>query len=712
MLNTDCAIFMIPEQLSILVVECDVVESGIIQDVLSKVGLVKFSVQTATHLEDALERLKDKRIDVVVLDMGLGGGESLTTFRELRKAAPGVALIILIGPGQDEQAVVAMREGAHQWLLKGEITGSVLMRVLLYAFECHRTEIRERLARQTLEMLNRQQNLEETILEFLRVVKRAIDFDAVGIRLRDGDDFPYYQTIGFSEAFICAERFLCAKDRTGEVLRDDVGDPVLECMCGNILRGRTNPVLPFFTDGGSFWTNSTTKLLAGTTEKDRNGRTRNRCHREGYESVALIPLRNATEIIGLLQLNDQRTNRLTPGMIQFFEGLGASVGIALQHKKAEGMLRDSQQRLEFVLQGGGLGSWDWYPQTGDVAYSELWAAMLDYSPEEVQPSVDFFKQHLHPDDLPSTLERLMAHVEGRTLIYESEHRLRAKSGAWKWVRDRGRIVVRDKDGRPSRVAGVVEDITTRKLVESALRESRANLARAELFSHMMVTQIGLDGRWLKVPPLLGRLLGYEEAELLALRIQDVLHPDDAECDWWQYQRILVSDIKSFSTEKRFVARNGRQLWLDASVSLVTDDRNQPERFLTYLRDITEHKQAEDRIRMQAESLDLAHDAIVVLDLSGRILSWNGGAHRLFGRSPEETIGQEFIRLLSEKETGQMRACLEQTLRTGLCNRHLEKLTRAGVKVDVQSSWRLLKSQGGLPQAFLIVETEIGQTMPD
>ena len=73
MLNTDCAIFMIPEQLSILVVESDVVETGIIQDVLSKVGLVKFSVQTATHLEDALERLKDKRIDVVVLDMGLGG---------------------------------------------------------------------------------------------------------------------------------------------------------------------------------------------------------------------------------------------------------------------------------------------------------------------------------------------------------------------------------------------------------------------------------------------------------------------------------------------------------------------------------------------------------------------------------------------------------------------------------------------------------------
>lgn len=148
--------------------------------------------------------------------------------------------------------------------------------------------------------------------------------------------------------------------------------------------------------------------------------------------------------------------------------------------------------------------------------------------------------------------------------------------------------------------------------------------------------------------------------MLALKIRNVIHPDDAECDWCQYRRILVSDIKSFSTGMRFVA----------------------------------------------------HDAIVVLDLWGRILSWNGGAHRLFGRSPEETIGQESIRLLSEKETGQMRACLERRLPTGLSNRHLETLTPAGVKLEVQSSWRLLKSEGGGPQAFLIVETESGQTMPD
>jgi two-component sensor histidine kinase len=92
---------------------------------------------------------------------------------------------------------------------------------------------------------------------------------AVAIRLREGDDFPYYLTSGFPGAFVQAERFLCARDEAGQIVRDSQGSPVLECMCGNVLCGRTDAALPFFTAHGSFWTNSTTKLLASTTEKER-----------------------------------------------------------------------------------------------------------------------------------------------------------------------------------------------------------------------------------------------------------------------------------------------------------------------------------------------------------------------------------------------------------------------------------------------------------
>jgi GAF domain-containing protein len=117
-------------------------------------------------------------------------------------------------------------------------------------------------------------------------------------------------------------------------------------MCGNIISGRTDDKLPFFTKGGSFWTNSTTDLLASTTEKERQARTRNRCNGEGYESVALIPLRSEEKVIGLLQLNDHRRNMFTLEMIKFFEGIGSSVGIAFVRKNIENELRKRLQELE------------------------------------------------------------------------------------------------------------------------------------------------------------------------------------------------------------------------------------------------------------------------------------------------------------------------------------------------------------------------------
>ncbi|UCH88196.1 MAG: GAF domain-containing protein [Thermoplasmata archaeon] len=137
-----------------------------------------------------------------------------------------------------------------------------------------------------------------------------------------------------------AERYLCSMDESGNPILDSNSNPVLECMCGNVIQGRTDPSKPFFTQEGSFWTNDTDELLATTTEADRGGPTRNRCNAEGYRSVALIPLRTGGEIIGLLQLNDENPGRLNIEGIRFFEEIGASIGIAFSRIKIEQLLED------------------------------------------------------------------------------------------------------------------------------------------------------------------------------------------------------------------------------------------------------------------------------------------------------------------------------------------------------------------------------------
>ena len=169
--------------------------------------------------------------------------------------------------------------------------------------------------------------------------------EAVGIRLRDGDDYPYYEARGFTKEFVLAENRLCEYDARGNVLRDICGNPLIACMCGNVICERFDPAKPFFTLKGSFWSNCTSELLASTSEADRQARTRNRCNGEGYESVALIPLRLGEERLGLLQLNDRKKGQFSPEAIALWERLADYLAVALAKFRADEELMRRAEEL-------------------------------------------------------------------------------------------------------------------------------------------------------------------------------------------------------------------------------------------------------------------------------------------------------------------------------------------------------------------------------
>jgi PAS domain S-box-containing protein len=141
--------------------------------------------------------------------------------------------------------------------------------------------------------------------------------------------------------------------------------------------------------------------------------------------------------------------------------------------------------------------------------------------------------------------------------------------------------------------------------EEALRESQERLARTEKFSLVMVTHTDLEGRWLKVPPTLCGLLGYTEQELLGRHFDELTHPDDKELNLSQRSRLLRDEIKSFDLEKRYVRKDGGIVWVYINMSIVLDANGIPVHFLSYIRDITRQKQAEQGLRESEERLQLA-----------------------------------------------------------------------------------------------------------
>lgn len=151
-------------------------------------------------------------------------------------------------------------------------------------------------------------------------------------------------------------------------------------------------------------------------------------------------------------------------------------------------LRASEERLRHVLEGSEDGFWDWDLVTGRIERSERWASMLGYTLTEIPATRDAGMALVHRDDLSSYRawqERLNTASADRCDI---EYRMRTKSGDWRWILDRGKVVARAPDGRPLRMAGTHTDITERKHTEAALIESQALLKRsAQLLEQSQTT---------------------------------------------------------------------------------------------------------------------------------------------------------------------------------------------------------------------------------
>ncbi len=147
----------------------------------------------------------------------------------------------------------------------------------------------------------------------------------------------------------------------------------------------------------------------------------------------------------------------------------------VERRQTEQALRASEERLELTLQSAELGTWDWNVQTSEVIFNARWAEMLGYTLDEIEPHVRTWEKLLHPDEVPMVMSVLDDHLQGRTPIYQTEHRLRTKSGGWKWIQDTGKVLHRDEQGRALRAMGVHQDITGRKEVEESLRESNRRL---------------------------------------------------------------------------------------------------------------------------------------------------------------------------------------------------------------------------------------------
>ncbi len=191
-------------------------------------------------------------------------------------------------------------------------------------------------------------------------------------------------------------------------------------------------------------------------------------------------------------------------------------------------LRESRERLDLALHGAELGLWDWDIAADTIIVNDRWAEMLGHDPGEFDHDLQFWADNLvHPDDLDRVRETLQRHLKGETETYETEHRLRTKSGHWIWVLDKGRVVERDASGRAIRAAGTHLDITERRRVEERRRFTDQKLALHVQQTPLAVIEWDTDFLVTAWNPAAERIFGYSEAQALGRHASGLIVPESA-----------------------------------------------------------------------------------------------------------------------------------------------------------------------------------------
>ncbi len=300
--------------------------------------------------------------------------------------------------------------------------------------------------------------------------------------------------------------------------------------------------------------------------------------------------------------------------------------------RAEEALRRSEQHLEMVMDGAGIGSFSWHAPTDEVGCDARWGEVLGLGRVGCAPMMESWRNLVHPDDLPGLERARRRNLSGFTPRYESEYRVLGADGAWRWIQETGRVVERGGDGLPLRVAGIVRDVSVRR---------RAEEDRRRLFnlSPDLMCVGGMDGYFRELNPAWQEVLGWSREELLDRPWVALVHPDDR-YDTMQGLDILRERGVITNVENRYLCRDGSWRWISWNSAFV------PEQGLIYGvgRDITALRRMVEELRTSEARL-----RAMAATVPGVVLQWrevpgdrqftyvSPRSHEILGVPPERLL---------------------------------------------------------------------------
>jgi PAS domain S-box-containing protein len=329
-----------------------------------------------------------------------------------------------------------------------------------------------------------------------------------------------------------------------------------------------------------------------------------------------------------------------------------------ERRKNESALKISDELLNLVLKSPDIGTWELDISRNKWTFSKPFLDFLGYSEKEVGNDVTFWERLIHADDLPKVSGALMSHLQAKTPVFECEYRVLAKSGEWKWVISRGKVMGWSPGGKPSRVLGIYNSIHEAKKNRESLKDIENK--------YRLVTEVASEGILIAdeksnavyINSSMADMLGYHANEILGGSILTYVSEKSVDAFKSHLERIKQGIREGQELELK--TKDGKTVYSVFETAPLIDDKGTYMGAIAVVSDITLIKTYESQIKEMGDTLansekkyealaESVNEITFTADAGGTVRYISPVVTRILGFDAKDIVGIRFNGLVHPED---------------------------------------------------------------
>jgi PAS domain S-box-containing protein len=421
--------------------------------------------------------------------------------------------------------------------------------------------------------------------------------------------------------------------------------------------------------------------MLGYTETEMRGRSLFQFMDKTWQKQAAHHLERCRQ--GLAEQHDFKFQRQDGTMLwaiintcPLFEKSGQYTGAfgmltdITERKQMEEALRRSEERFELAMRGANDGIWDWNIETHEIYLSPRWKQILGFAEHEFNThKAEDALNRLHPDDRPRTMAAINTYLDKKTPAYEQHFRLQHKDGHYVWILARG-TAVWNEQGKAVRFVGTHRDLTAQKQAEEQLRQQQEFLRLVIDTVPQFIFWKDTNSIYLGCNQKFAQAAGVNAPEEIVGKTDFDFSLPAEKITFFRAvdRRVMDNDTPEYHIIETLRFSETQQIWVDTNKIPLHDATGKVIGILGSFEDITERKQAQEKLRESearlAEAQRIAHLGHWKWNIVTGVLEWSEEVFRHYGVpyvSTNQVSVETFIKAIHPEDRGDVEQQLEQAL---------------------------------------------------